>query len=176
MLRRLIVVPALVAGLLAAAAPACARSPLEFGMADDGALLGPEADATVAAWRDLGVDAARLQVSWSRVAPDPGAAVMPLGFQPTDPGDPRYHWSFIDEEVARLVAAGIRPVLMLDGPSPLWASSAPALGNPRLPPAAEQFADFAGAVARRYGGEVREYIVWNEPNLPLWLQPQGRCV
>src|SRR4051812_45772956 len=108
---RLAVVVALLAGALAA--PACARSSLEFGMADDGALLGPEADATVAAWRDLGVDAARLQVSWSRVAPDPAAAVMPPGFEPSDPGDPGYQWRFIDEEVGRLVAAGIRPVLMI---------------------------------------------------------------
>ena len=32
------------------------------------------------------------------------------------------------------------------------------------------------AVARRYGADVDRYIVWNEPNLPSWLQPQAACV
>jgi hypothetical protein len=30
-------------------------------------------------------------------------------------------------------------------------------------------------VALRYGGAVDRYILWNEPNLPLWLQPQNTC-
>ena len=32
------------------------------------------------------------------------------------------------------------------------------------------------AVARRYGADVDRYILWNEPNLPSWLQPQASCV
>ena len=28
---------------------------------------------------------------------------------------------------------------------------------------------------RRYGADVDQYILWNEPNLPVWMQPQADC-
>ena len=65
-------------------------------------------------------------------------------------------------------------MLMLDGPPPLWASSRPRVGNPRYLPSAWHFGQFAAAVAKRYGDRVDDYILWNEPNLPLWLQPQAQ--
>ena len=133
MLRALAVLLALIGAVLAAAGPARARS-LETGMADDGALVGSAADDTVAAWQRMGVDAARLQVSWSRVAPNTREPVMPATFDPSNPDDPGYDWGVIDEEVGRLARAAIRPILMLDGPAPLWASSVPALGNQRYRP------------------------------------------
>src|SRR6185369_14992783 len=34
---------------------------------------------------------------------------------------------------------------------------------------------FAEAVARRYGRVADQYLIWNEPNQPLWLQPQQEC-
>src|SRR4051794_26418706 len=156
------------------ALPAQART-LQVGVDDDGALRGPDGDLIAATWARMGIDAARLQVSWATVAPFPEVKRMPPGFQPSDPDDPGYRWDVIDEEVGRLVAAGIRPILMLDGPAPLWASLQPGLGNPRYRPVAWQFAAFAAAVAQRYGPDVQEYILWNEPNLPLWLQPQAHC-
>ena len=165
--------------LLAVALPAAAqaRPPLQIGIADDGALTGEpaEARATAAAWKRLGIDVARLQVSWSRVAPEPDRPLAPLGFDPANPDDPGYHWGVIDAEVERLVEAGIEPILMIDGPPPLWASARPASGNQRFKPVAWQFAAFSAAVARRYGDRVTTYILWNEPNLPLWLQPQAEC-
>src|SRR4051794_41557241 len=51
----------------------------------------------------------------------------------------------------------------------LWASFNPGVGNPRYRPVAWQFGAFTAAVAQRYGADVQEYILWNEPNLPLWL-------
>ena len=30
-------------------------------------------------------------------------------------------------------------------------------------------------MAARYGADVDRYIIWNEPNLPSWLQPQAKC-
>ena len=36
-------------------------------------------------------------------------------------------------------------------------------------------AQFARAAALRYAGAVDRWIIWNEPNLPLWLQPQNTC-
>ena len=75
--------PAALAALTWAAAPASARS-LQVGVDDDGVLLGGGDAATdaVSEWQKLGVDTVRLQVSWSRVAPDPGSDTPPPGFVP----------------------------------------------------------------------------------------------
>jgi hypothetical protein len=160
----------------AAATPAWARS-LQVGVDDDGVLLGggAPADDAVAEWQQLGIDAVRVQISWSRVAPQPGSDTPPAEFDPANPDDPGYHWGVIDAAVHRLVGAGIQPILMLDGPPPLWASGNPVLGNPRYRPSAPAFGKFATAVAQRYGADVDQYILWNEPNLPLWIQPQAVC-
>jgi hypothetical protein len=159
-----------------AAAPAGARS-LQVGVDDDGVLLGggEAADDAVAEWQRIGIDAVRVQVSWARVAPQPASDTPPAGFDPANPEDPGYHWGVIDAAVRRLTGAGIRPILMLDGPPPLWASGNPILGNPRYRPSAPAFGKFAAAVAQRYGADVDQYILWNEPNLPLWIQPQAVC-
>jgi hypothetical protein len=164
------------AAALAVAAPAHART-LEIGVADDAALFagGADADRVVEEWRDAGVDTARVQISWARIAPDPQSAVVPPGFQPTNPNDALYNWGAIDAAVDRLTAVGIRPIVMIDGPPPLWASGNPARGNPRYRPSAAGFANFTTAVAARYGGRVDDYILWNEPNLPVWVQPQAAC-
>ena len=55
------------------------------------------------------------------------------------------------------------------------ASGNPQRGNPRYRPSAPAFANFATAVAGRFGAAVDEYILWNEPNLPVWMQPQADC-
>jgi len=164
------------AALTGTAAHASARS-LQVGIDDDGVLLsgGDAADEAVAKWQKLGVDTVRVQVSWSRVVPDPGADTPPPDFVSADPDSPGYHWGVIDAAVDRLAAAGIEPILMLDGPPPLWASGNPSLGNPRYRPSAPAFGAFASAAAQRYGTRVDHYILWNEPNLPLWIQPQANC-
>jgi glycosyl hydrolase family 79 len=166
----------LLASAAFAAAPAGAHV-MQTGIADDAVLLGggPEADEAVAHWRDMGVDVARIQVSWARVAPAPESAVPPPGFQPANPDDPQYNWGVIDAAVDRLVRAGIKPMLMIDGPPPLWGSGNPGRGNPRYRPSAPAYANFTAAVAGRYGANVDQYILWNEPNLPLWMQPQADC-
>ncbi len=169
----------LLAAALAGAAPAHARAPLHTGIAADGLLLAgdpAEADEAVADWKRLGVDRVRLQVPWSRVAPDPAALSAPAGFNGANPDDPGYRWDAVDAAVRRLDRAGIEPILMVNGPPPLWASSEPGLQNVRWQPQAWRFGEFAAAVAARFGSVADEYILWNEPNLPLWLQPQARCV
>ena len=164
------------AAALAASGPASARY-LQTGIADDAVLLngGARADEAVADWQAVGIDTVRIQVSWARVAPDPRATTPPVGFQPAVPNDPRYDFGAIDAAVDRLVKAGIKPMLMLDGPPPLWGSGNPQRGNPRYRPSAPAFANFVTAVAGRFGAAVDEYILWNEPNLPVWMQPQADC-
>jgi hypothetical protein len=62
------------------------------------------------------------------------------------------------------------------GPAPLWASRSPARRDPRYKPKPDAFAEFAHAVAARYGARVDRYLIWNEPNQHGWLQPQSHCV
>ena len=66
-----------------------------------------------------------------------------------------------DAAVARVRAAGMKVILTVTGP--------------HTRPDKRKFAAFAGAVAGRYGADVDRYIIWNEPNLPSWLQPQAKC-
>ena len=67
-------------------------------------------------------------------------------------------------------------MLSVTGPGPLWTSLAPARGNPRYKPSPRLFAHFARAVATRYRDRVDRYLIWNEPNVAGWLEPQQTCV
>jgi hypothetical protein len=171
-----VLVVLLAIGLAAPSAASAARV-MQTGIADDAVLLngGQAADDAVKQWAGMGVDVVRIQVNWARVAPAPASPTPPPGFQPANPDDPSYSWGSIDDAVTRLTRAGIEPLLMVDGPPPLWASGNPARRNPRYRPSAPAYANFAAAVATRYGNRVDRYILWNEPNLPVWLQPQADC-
>ena len=65
-----------------------------------------------------------------------------------------------------------------------WSSPAPGRCGRRRSPVATasatsraptSSAQFARAAALRYAAAVDRWILWNEPNLPLWLQPQNTC-
>jgi hypothetical protein len=73
----------------------------------------------------------------------------------------RWGWSELDAAVARVRGAGMNVMLTVVGP--------------HVRPDKAAFARFAGTVAARYGADVDRYIIWNEPNLPSWLQPQAKC-
>jgi len=174
----------LLAAALAAAAvlpPAAAQasSSMETGIADDAAVLYEPSDAraasAVAAWAALGIDDVRIFVQWQSIAPAIGDVTAPAGFNSADPGSAGYQWSRVDRAVNLVSAAGMRPMLVVTGPGPLWASQVPARHNIRYKPRPDLFGQFARAVALRYGAAVDRYIIWNEPNLPLWLQPQNTC-
>ena len=67
-------------------------------------------------------------------------------------------------------------MLSVTGPGPLWTSRTPRRRNPRYKPSPALFAKFARAVATRYGDRVDRYLIWNEPNVAGWLEPQQTCV
>src|SRR3954454_22096319 len=127
--------------VLVVAAPARAAGP-ELGIADDRILLagGPAADAAVADWVRIGVEQVRILALWSRIA----------GNSPQAAGD----WSQLDHAVDRVVGAGMTPMLTITGPGPLWSSRGSERGDPRDDPSPALFADFARAVATRYGDRV----------------------
>jgi hypothetical protein len=164
--------PALIALFALAGAHTASAASTEIGIADDRMLLpgGPTADQAVAEWRRLGVDNVRILAKWSQVAP----AARPSA-DPADPAMPGYQWFYLDGAVRRVRAAGMSVTLTITGPGPVWASSSPSRHNGAYRPRPSAYADFATAVARRYGSLVDRYVLWNEPNISDWLTPQARC-
>jgi hypothetical protein len=176
-LQRLLTAALVVALLLPAAA--AASSSMETGIADDAALLNEPSDAkaaaAVAAWAALGIDDVRIFVQWQAIAPANSEVKAPAGFDSANPDSPGYNWARVDRAVNLVSAAGMRPLLVVTGPGPLWASQVPARHSIRYKPRADLFGQFARAAALRYAQAVDRWVIWNEPNLPLWLQPQNTC-
>jgi len=98
-----------------------------------------------------------------------------------EPQPQQYDWRQSDALLRDIDAAGLIPVVVLDG-SPRWARGPldqPPTDNPLAPPAAFQdFTRFAAAFAQRYRDQVRFYQIWDEPNIaPHWgsqlIEPVG---
>ena len=162
------------AALLAAAAPAAA-APHLVGIEDERILLHePEqAPGVVADWVAAGIDVVRIHARWGDIAP--GGRRRPSGFRAALHTDRRYHWRELDRAIGLVHGAGMRIMLTVTGPGPLWTSRVPKRRNPRHRPHPAQFGEFARAVASRYATQVDTYLVYNEPNIPGWLDPQIEC-
>ncbi|MGZ4270017.1 MAG: hypothetical protein ACXVSX_12485 [Solirubrobacteraceae bacterium] len=171
-------VPAVLAAALLLPAAAQASGAMRTAIADDRALLqepsDARAEATVRDWAALGIDDVRILVEWDRIAPAATSPSQPA-FDARDPDSPAYDFGAVDRAVRLATAGGLHPIVSVTGPGPLWASASPSRGQARYKPRPDLFGQFAAAVARRYGAVVDTYVLWNEPNLPLWLQPQNTC-
>jgi hypothetical protein len=169
--RAAIVVLALTVAAAAATAPAGALPPLLTGVVDPYAVTGDSSEAAFAAISGAGARFVRLFVDWSHIAP----VTPPAGFDASDPNDPAYQWHDLDSQVKQAVAAGLQPILDITG-TPTWASPLKigAVGYPD----SINLAAFASAIATRYSGatpgipRVRDWQLWNEPNLTVTLLPQ----
>jgi hypothetical protein len=182
------------------AAPACAAADTkQYTILDPTpSLLNGESAARRADSLDrlqaLGVDTVRIQVQWRFLAPTPGSAFKPLGFDGSDPGDyPGHAFDVLDSVVRGVEARGMDALLTPTGPIPDWASST---GRGSLfDPDTDDFQQFVQALGERYDGtcvppncsgvagdalpRVDQWAVWNEPNLKTFLRPQrvlGRTV
>jgi hypothetical protein len=145
----------------------------------------------------LGVDTLRAQVRWRLFAPDPNSAAKPRDFDADDPGDyPGDSMKVLDDIVREAAQRQISVLLVPTSPIPDWAGSTGR--SLTFGPEADEFEDFVTALGRRYDGScvppdclpggvgeaplprVRQWAVWNEPNLKTFLRPQrnasGRTV
>lgn len=81
-------------------------------------------------------------------------------------GKGKFNWSKLDSEVNAALSMGVNGILLnLTVPSPAWALNK-ATPKPRdmgPPKRMKDWADFCGAVAKRYKGIVDYYEIWNEP-------------
>ena len=134
---------ALLSGRSATAGHASAVHPLRTGFVDPTTMAGPSADRAPVRARAAGASMFRLAVWWRAIASERPA-------DPTDPDDPGYDWSSVDEQVIGAVRAGLDPILSINA-SPPWARGA-AVGLPGTWPSPVRFAEFARAAARRYSG------------------------
>jgi hypothetical protein len=158
----------------AAAAPAAATRPLTTGVTNlytNAPLAFQRTKATEASY-------VRIPLSWGSVAP----RGKPVEWQPENPDDSHYDWNENDAAVLNAVAAGLTPVLQVDG-APTWAqrcdSPAARIGGSAIcDPDPEALRAFAIAAAKRYSGtvpglpRVRYWQALNEPNLSLYFFPQ----
>jgi hypothetical protein len=153
-----------------------ARSgPMLLGVMDD-ALLGNLPDVAFPAVEQLHPQVIRYDVSWARTAPRKPA-------EATNPDDPAYDWSMIDQIVVRADALGVPVVLTLEV-TPRWAGGG--TGN-KAPVNMASLQAFAYAAATRYSGThvvpatgqilpaVTRWEAWNEPNTTSHLKPQYSC-
>jgi hypothetical protein len=132
-------------------------------------LLSGAPDAALDQVQALGAGAVRIQLMWSRVAPDPTATHAP-SFNATDPSAyPAAGWAPYDAAIDGALARGLKVLLTITGGAPKWATAKKRDFITR--PSASAFGKFANAVGRRYGSKVAWWSVWNEPNLGKLLKP-----
>lgn len=124
--------------------------------------------------KKLNSEVVRLYVTWRSIAP----ANRPGGFDAKNPNSPGYDWDRFDQAVRDASARGLRPLMLITG-APDWAEGPNRDSN--APPGSwkpkpSDVGDFGTAIAKRYSGrglpKVRDFMLWNEPNLPMWLTPQ----
>ena len=178
MIMRMLRVLVAAVALCAAAAPAASADGTAELVFEDGLLLN-DYEAAIAPgilgqWRNqLGADWVRIQAYWDGVSPDARNRFRPRGFNIANHADPRYRWTDVDRAVAFARGAGLKIMLTIHQCGPRWASSQPARTARCWRPRAALYAQFATAVARRYGRFVQRYLAGNEANQKVFLQPQS---
>ncbi|MGX6448405.1 hypothetical protein ACVU7I_10120 [Patulibacter sp. S7RM1-6] len=157
------------------ASSASAAGSMAVSIADDGVLNGQHGDPEpfVEQWQRAGVEDVRVFAQWSHIAPDTNSVRPPEGFDDTT--ENAYDFRALDRKIDLVRRHGMSVTLTITGPGPVWGSKEPARRNPRWKPDPERFGRFATAVTKHVADRVDRYVVWNEPNVATWLQPQYRC-
>jgi hypothetical protein len=165
------ILPTLVA-LVAIAAPAQASSSQYTIFEAPRELSSSDADLraqTLDEIQGLGAKWIRVVLYWNNVAPANNEAAPPAGFDPSNP-DSGYDWTQYDRSIREAHARGLKVYVTLSGPVPTWATAKKS--GHTYKPSPVEFGKFASAAARRYASAVTQWSIWNEPNHPLFLEPQ----
>jgi Glycosyl hydrolase catalytic core len=184
---------ATLAGLVPAAAHP-ARHML-VGMFDESETLG-YTDRSMPALKTLRVQIIRSTLYWGGKG---GVAGTRRPAHPTDPADKAYNWAPYDRMVREAAKNRIKVLFSIWG-TPSWANKGKGLAH--APTLTRDLRNFAYAATKRYSGTyvpvepaasgtttttttpsddkalpaVRNWLAWNEPNNPLFLQPQYKRV
>ena len=164
--------------ILALAVPvsASASNHMLLGLFDDAVTLDPEVNS-FPVLSSLDVQVVRMSLIWG----GRGGVANKHPAHPADPTDPAYDWSRYDQAVERANDAGVQLLLTIVG-TPAWANGGQ---SPVVAPTSgSDLQAFAYAAAQRYSGtfmdtrtgrvlpRVSRWLAWNEPNNPVFLQPQ----
>lgn len=186
--RTRVALAAAVLALLALPIGASASSTMLTGIADENVLnnalpngtavpspIPGGQDATVAKWKASGVQNVRMFAQWDKLVPQDSKTALkaPTGFDASNPAS--YDFTALDAKIDLVRRHGMSITLVVTGPGPVWGTRDPARRNPKLNPVPAKFGQFAAAVAKHVAARVDRYIIWNEPNLATWLQPQWGC-
>jgi hypothetical protein len=164
--RHVLVLAGLLCLLLPAAASAAPSQSLIFDAQRD--IMQPETrDQALDELASLGVDQVRVLLYWKDVAPTP-ESTSPPGVDLNDPAV--YDWARYDAVMQALQARGMRVLMTVTTPGPKWAMRGARDYVTRPDPRA--FESFVGAAGRRFGAQVDQWAVLNEPNHPDFLRPQ----
>jgi len=100
-----------------------------------------------------------------RLASEAGfdAVVQVFSWFEIEPTREEWHWEYPDFVVRTAEYYGLDLIVRLDG-LPVWATEL-AIDGVAPPDDLDDYAAFVAAVAQRYQGRIRGYIIWNEPNL-----------
>lgn len=149
----------------------------------DGVFEGPGSAVWLRRAAAARADVVLINIGW--VAPN--TPTKPSGFNASDPASPDYSFAAADAAVKQATADGLRVILQFTG-APTWAEgpNIPADATPGTwRPNDRDIQDYATALAARYSGHFRDptdlakrlpkvwaFQLWNEPNLPDYLEPQ----
>ena len=148
-----------------------------IGIYDEGVTLYDAPSASFAVFRALHAQVIRLNLHWASVAPS-----RPTN--PLDPNDAAYDWGPYDQAVESASKYGLQLLLSVID-TPRWENGG--AGKNHAPRNMADLRDFALAAATRYSGTwtttsgarlpaVHLWAAWNEPNNPVFLQPQYKRV
>lgn len=169
----------LVLVLLLAVDPAPSKAGFKTGISVFSASVSNEFATEAQRIRKVGSTYVLYWLRWDLVAP----SVRPGSWDPTDPSEPAYDWSTIDQRVVEARKAGLNPILQIWG-APKWAQGCSpsegvnALNSAPCNPEIRALTDFSEAASRRFSGgfeglpRVKYWQVLNEPNLHVFFNPQ----
>ncbi len=154
-----------------------ASSHLSIGIYDEGVTLYGKPSSVFPVFKSLHARVIRLNLHWFLVAKR-----RPINS--LDPNDPAYDWSLYDRTVQSAARYG-EQILFSVIDTPGWANGG--AGKNHAPTNTSDLRSFALAAATRYSGTwtgtdgrrlpaVHLWAAWNEPNNPVFLQPQYRYV
>ena len=109
---------------------------------------GADQEAVARAARDAGVKWSREGFGWGRIEREPG----------------KFDWAFHDRLVEVARAHGITIYAIVSG-FPSWSKGYTSEGM-------DQYAAFLRHLVRRYGDRIKQWEIWNEPNIFFWQGPK----
>lgn len=181
MRRRAVIAAAVLAVAVLAAAPGASASKfIQKGIFDDAQILWGNPGKVFPMLKSLKTQLIRVNLYWG----GPNGVAKRRPANPTNPNDSAYDWATYDRTVQYASQYGIKVVFSIVA-TPAWANGGGATNV--APKNALDLGKFAEAAATRYGGSfpgpdgrllpaVRSWLVWNEPNSPVFLSPQYRKV